>query len=266
MNKIFSDLQINWLKKNIPGQLYSKTIADFNKEFNTDLLTYSRLSSFTSTYGVKSRKINKYEKKHIDFIKKNVPGNTDKEVAILFNNEFDIKINDGIVSNFKTKYGWSNGLISSTRFKKGKVPLNKGKTWNDFMSKEGQEKSAMTTFKKGNVPSNRREIHSSRVSKDGYIEIKLRDGSLNKNWVYKHRHIWQLAHGPVPEGHKIVFADGNKRNFQLDNLILMNNAEEVMLNKASLLNSKSAEVTRVALTFVKLKRKTISLMNQGGRR
>jgi hypothetical protein len=37
--------------------------------------------------------------------------------------------------------------------------------------------------------------------------------------------IWEEFHGPVPPGHQVIFLDGNKRNFDLQNLACMTSAE-----------------------------------------
>lgn len=43
----------------------------------------------------------------------------------------------------------------------------------------------------------------------------------NDNFVLKHRFLWETANGPIPKGHKVIFADGDKTNITLDNLIMV---------------------------------------------
>ena len=95
--------------------------------------------------------------------------------------------------------------------KNGRIPANKGKK--GCMTQEQYEKCKHTMFKKGNVPSNRRIIGSERVGKDGYILIKVQDGKLKRNWMPKHRYLYEQEYGKIPEGYKLIFADGNKLNF-----------------------------------------------------
>jgi len=63
--------------------------------------------------------------------------------------------------------------------------------------------------------------------KDGYLYVKVADNPIPKkfttkqirsNWVVKHRLVWEAAYGKIPEGKLIVFLDGNRSNFDLDNL------------------------------------------------
>ena len=74
-------------------------------------------------------------------------------------------------------------------------------------------------FKKGDIPSNKKPIGSERIIKDGYTEIKVAEP--NKWESPKHRVIWEKVNGKISKGYALVFADGNKQNFGLDNLILV---------------------------------------------
>lgn len=67
----------------------------------------------------------------------------------------------------------------------------------------------------------------SETFKGGYWWIKYNDKPLPKkyttqdryaNWKMKHRYIWEKYHGDIPEGCKVIFLDGDRNNFSLDNL------------------------------------------------
>ncbi len=67
-------------------------------------------------------------------------------------------------------------------------------------------------------------IGTERASKDGYIVIKVRaeaDVAMSKdNWMLKHVWVWEQANGrKLPDGHMVMFADKDKRNFDPDNLV-----------------------------------------------
>ena len=102
-----------------------------------------------------------------------------------------------------------------TTFKKGSIPANKGKKWNDFMSKEGQERSRSTCFKKGHVPANKKSVGHKRKSVDGYWEVKIAEPNVFKAI---HRILWEQHYGPIPKGMQITFIDGNKDNVVIENL------------------------------------------------
>ncbi|MDR0639231.1 MAG: HNH endonuclease [Spirochaetaceae bacterium] len=54
-------------------------------------------------------------------------------------------------------------------------------------------------------------------------------------WKKKHIAIWEAANGPVPQGHVVIFADGNKSNFDLDNLLLVSRQEFMIMNHLKLI-------------------------------
>ncbi len=92
-------------------------------------------------------------------------------------------------------------LGMGTRFKPGNQPWTQGR--------KGIRQSPRTEFKPGSRPWNYAPVGSFRVSKDGYLQIKLTDtGYPPKDWVMYHRHVWQQAHGPIPDGYIVAFLPG----------------------------------------------------------
>ena len=91
----------------------------------------------------------------------------------------------------------------SGQFKKGLIPHNKGKKLSDAT----KAKLAKTMFKSGNRPHNALPVCAESEDKYGYLMVKIAEPS---EWKLKHH----VAYGePVPTGHKVIFIDGNKRNF-----------------------------------------------------
>lgn len=66
-------------------------------------------------------------------------------------------------------------------------------------------------------------IGTERVSKDGYVVIKVRHEATvpmsKDNWMLKHVWLYEQAYGELPDGHVVYFADGDRRNFDIDNLV-----------------------------------------------
>lgn len=188
-----------------------------------------------------------YSQLEDQYLIENVKGITLKELTDKFNKQFNLNMSESSIANRKVKLGIQSGIVGG-RFQKGQKSWNKGKK----MSPSQYKKSAPTMFKKGNVPANRRPIGSERVdNRDGSILIKVQDGHLQKNWMSKSRYIYEQAHGKIPEGHKVIFADGNNRNFDLNNLILVSNAEELIMNKRKLF-SENAEHTKTGAIIAKV--------------
>ncbi|MDR3173379.1 MAG: HNH endonuclease [Treponema sp.] len=65
-----------------------------------------------------------------------------------------------------------------------------------------------------------------------YIYVKTARPNV---WKMKHLVIWEAAHGPVPEGHRVIFADRDKTNFALENLILVTKGELAVMNRFGLI-------------------------------
>lgn len=119
------------------------------------------------------------------------------------------------------------------RFVKGQVSHNTGRKMTEWMSAEKIERTKATRFNKGNIPQNRVPIGYERITKDGYIEVKVADGKKNDNFELKQRLVWQEHNGPIPEGCIIEFVDGDKRNFNINNLRCVTRVENLDANRYS---------------------------------
>lgn len=157
----------------------------------------------------------------------------------LFNNNFE-KITLNQLELLLHRYKIPFKKLPSYTFKKGHTPWNKGK-------KTGIRPPNL--FKKGNVTWNTRELYSERIDRDGYTYIKLIN---KKKWKLKHRWIWEQKYGEIPADHVIIFADGNKKNFNIENLILVSRKELAVLNKNNLIKN-DIELTNVGVTIAKVK-------------
>ena len=115
-----------------------------------------------------------------------------------------------------------------------------------------------TRFKKGNVPWCTRELYSERIDKDGYILIKIAEPN---KWVGKHRWVYEQEHGAIPANSVIIFADGDKNNLDIDNLICVTRNELKVLNKYKLISS-FPELTKTGLNVAKLKIKLAELRKE----
>lgn len=188
-------------------------------------------------------------KEQENFLLNHYLGITNKELTYFINNKFGTNFSVKQIKGYKQRRHLNSGLTGY--FEKGHESFNKGKKWDDYLSKESQQRCSKTCFKKGNVPFNHRPVNSERINIDGYCEIKIKEPNV---WVLKHRYIYENEKGKIPKGYKVIFADGNKRNFNIDNLILVSNKVELIMNRSKLIY-KNKELTKVGVNIAKLKSK-----------
>jgi len=179
------------------------------------------------------------------FIRESYKAHGRKTVIALFAERFGVSLT---VPQFKcvvTNYG----LQQRTRrggFQKGNVPPHKGRKGISFPG------SVATQFSCGNtarcLPLGAEKVRTHTAGQS-YVLVKV--GQPNK-WALKHRLIWEEANGrKVPEGYRVLFADGNTRNFAPENLILVS-PEQVAIMTAKELHFRNGGLTRIGATLAAL--------------
>jgi hypothetical protein len=92
-----------------------------------------------------------------------------------------------------------------TRIQPGQEPWNKG-----LPGSTGHHPNTRATqFKPGTMPHTWKPIGSYRVI-EGQVQVKVNDlpGPSAVRWHPVSRVVWEAAHGPIPDGHKVVFKPG----------------------------------------------------------
>ena len=243
----YTEEQKQFIKEISPGRYNDEITELFNKKLGTNI-TVSQIRNFKANHKIRSGvkrsrgQTRLFTKEQHDFIVKHVKGRGNQELADLINEKFGLSITRRQIATYKKNRGLSSGLDG--RFEKGHKPWNKGLKG---LSLGGQE----TWFKKGNKPLNYRPVGSERINVDGYTEIKVADPN---KWRLKHNVIWEKEHGPIPKGHAIIFADGNRQNFDLDNLLLVSRRQLAILNKRGLIKD-NADLTKVGVKIAELQLK-----------
>ena len=187
--------------------------------------------------------MHKFTEEQIEYIKKVASGKYAAEITKLVNKKFNLKLKVSQIKTCKINQLIRSGIES--RFTKGHIPANKGKKG---MSPEQYEKCKPTMFKKGQAPQNHKPVGSERIDRDGYVLVKVAEPN---KWKLKHRILWEQANGPIPEKHRLVFADGNRQNICLENLILVSYAESLIMSQRNLFK-ENASHTKVGANIAKL--------------
>lgn len=180
-----------------------------------------------------------------------IPGHSESQINDEFYARFGIRMSKSQIKNFKSQYGVKSGTHGG-RFSKGLPAWNKGIKVN----KSVYEKMRPTMFKTGRMPPNYRPPGSERVNVDGYTEIKVSDPN---RWVLKQRKVWEEHYKvKLTKNDVIIFLDGNKQNFDIDNLYRLTRAELVRYNQDHLYTNNhdiSLAAANIARIKARLKRK-----------
>lgn len=132
-------------------------------------------------------------------------------------------------------------------FPKGNPPHNKGVP----MSEDVRKKVSRTWFKKGDLPHNTKKISvfSDRKDKNGTLYRHIKIG--HSKWIPYHRYVWEQEYGKIPPKHNIIFLNGDKFDFRLENLKMLSNTELMSMNT---IRRYPKAVAQLLLLNAKLKR------------
>ncbi|MBR3974378.1 MAG: HNH endonuclease [Clostridia bacterium] len=243
-----------FVKENVAGRTSKELAAMVSEHFGIEM-TESRIKAYKSNYKLKSgtpkgtpkgQASALYPQPVIDFIKANYKGTGHQKMAELVNEKFGTVYTKEQIKSFYHNRHLNSGLTG--RFEKGHIPANKG-THPPTVGRMSE-----TQFKKGHLPHNTKPIGYERISKDGYIEVKVKmrpsGPDCNDNFVSKHRLVWEQTYGPIPEGQKIMFLDGDKLNCDITNLTLVSEEELLEVNRQKLI-CKNADLTQTGLLIAK---------------
>ena len=174
-----------------------------------------------------------------------IPGHTEFEIMDAFYAEFGIMLNRSKIKNFKARFGVQSGTKGG-RFSKGHKSWNKGQKAN----KATYDALKQTMFHKGNVPHNYKPIGYEQIRDDGYVAVKVAEPN---KWMLKQRKVWEDHYGEkLTRNDAIIFLDGNKLNFDINNLCKLTRAELVRYNQDHLYTD-NPEVSLVAANIARIK-------------
>lgn len=187
-----------------------------------------------------------WTEEEIEFIREKYPYHTNQEIVEMITEKFGFKTSRDQLLNLRKKHKMPHKkILNSGCFKKGLIPHNKGKK----MREETREKLSKTWFQKGNLPHTYKPVGSTRISRDGYKYIKIADPN---EWELYHRYLWEKAHEEkVKSDEVVIFADKDKSNFAIDNLIKIKRVNLLYLNRKDLI-FEDKDLTKVAVNISRL--------------
>lgn len=180
-----------------------------------------------------------FPKHVVEFIQENHEGISTKEMAKILNETFGLSLTHQQVITFYKSHKIRTG--NDTRFQKGHESWLKGK-------KGIPSYSYKTTFKPGMRAHNYMPVGTVSKNTDGYWRQKVADPA---EWKFCHLLEWEKHNGPVPKGNMVIFLDGNRDHYTIDNLAMITLGENGIMNKKGL-RFEDAEYTQAAVNAVKL--------------
>ena len=249
----------NFLAEYIPGHHDEETLQELAERFPYYLMTESQLRSWKKNHHIKNGLVyhggggNQFPKEYLRFVQENAAGISNKELLEKFTERFGPVLTLRQLKTFKKNHHIDSGLTGQVV--KGQVSWNKGKKWDDFMSKESQERSRTRQYGKGHRPHNAVPIGTEIIDADGYHKRKV--GEPNK-WKFMHRMIYEENYGPVPKNSCVIFLDGNKDNLDPENLKTIPRSTLVRLNQNKLI-FEDGNLTESAIAMTELNKKIIEM-------
>jgi len=251
MSRRYTEEQKAWLASYIPGHHHADTAKAFTERWPDTPMTAMQVKAWSSNHHVPCGRHfdghpSKYSEELQAFIRDNCKGRGNRELYEMVCDKFGPVMTFRKMKAYKKNHKLSSGLTGA--YPKGNVPENKGKTWDEFMPKDAQERCRKTCFRKGNVPHNHLPVGTVVKTTDGYMARKIGEPH---EWEYIHRATWEKHNGPIPEGMCVTFKDGNTENCDIDNLMLISRAENARLNQQHL-RYEEPELTETGLLIARV--------------
>lgn len=231
----YTDEMIEWLAKHHNTVKLEDLVKMFNETFNTDYTKSAIWHKIDRAKNIKYNRTREYvprlnwTKELVTYLKENYDHYSYNDLSNIMNKKFNIKTTTSSIEHKVYRLGLKKS-------EKGIAKSRDNKTISKFW------------FKKGHIPWHKKQLGYERVQPGGWTWVKVAEPDV---FEAKHRVVWEKANGPIPKDKCIIFLDGNRGNFNLDNLKLINRSELVILNKMGL-ERHDAEITKTSLHIVRL--------------
>lgn len=170
--------------------------------------------------------MDRYTREQHDFIVSIAHGKKYREIADIYNKKYGTNKSRQAILSYCHKHNISNGITSKgTQFKKGH-----GALWNQ------------------------KRLGYERYNKFNDVLVKVRNhGESHVMWRLKKELIWEKYYGKKPKNYKVMSLNGNKEDFNIENLMLCTTAEYMTLSKKNYITTDRT-LTLSALYYIRLRR------------
>lgn len=223
-----------WLKNHYNAFRIDELVQQFNITFNVDFTksaVWHKLNRIIDGGIVRDEHKmitrTKWTSEMIEWLKHHYEDDSYNRLAIKINKTFNVKVTGSSIEHKINRLG----------LKKSKESIKRNIIPN------------MGCFKKGFTPITKKPLGYERIHPDGYTWVKVAEPDIFRA---KQRVVYEQHHGPIPKNHKVTFADGDRSNFDINNLILVNNAEFGILNLKKLRFKGNIDATKCGVTIAKI--------------
>lgn len=251
--------QINYLLS--LGGLPRKEMAEkFNSRFGTNMKA-DTLANLCKRHGGQGGAKNYFTVEEDAWLAENRPQMFAKELEDEFFKVFGKRrTGNSLVCRCK-KLGFH--CEDDGRFKKGHPSWHSGMSIDEYKSHYTDESFAKGKFKKGERSAAYRYDVGDEVIRDDYIYVKISDDPQippKKQWKSKQRFIYEQHYGELPDGYQVIFLDGDRENFDIDNLAAITDSERMTLTALNWYGK--GEITKTGIAYAKLKNAIKEVKNE----
>lgn len=166
-----------------------------------------------------------YTQEQHDYIVSVAYGNKYREIADMFNEKYGTNKSVQAIAIYCRKHKINNGITSE-----------------------------LTSFKKGHKSNwDGRELGSEKYNNFDDVLVKVQYHGANREiWRLKKELVWEKHYGKKPKHYMVLSLNGNKEDFNIENLMLCTTAEHMTLYKRDYISSNRA-LTLSALYYIRLR-------------
>ena len=229
---------------NSKGNTTKELVNLVNEKFGLQF-TVAKMRSYKGNYNLRSdtprgrRKgcmTSSFPKKINDFILENHKGCGPTLMTALLNETFGTSYEYSQIKWYYKRHKLQSGVT-------GALPK-------DYLdSKENMLKYCVSVSGEGIDQAGYLSIGTERIDSHGYVEVKI--SSFPSKWKGKHHLVWEAHNGPIPDGNVVIFADRNKFNISIDNLILLSKRQMFIMSRNKLFQP-DADLTKTGVAVAKV--------------
>lgn len=212
-----------------------------------------------------------YSEQMLEFLRQNVDGMSMRELAERFNEKFGTDVGRKAIIACVNRRGWGNGRSHQSNvfpeearqfmadYCQGNRPREMQRLLREAFGREWSVEQIRAYYRKHGLKcgvAGRYMPVGALVFRPGewYYEKVAEGPDSNANWRSKHVLVWEAAHGPVPEGHMVIFLNGDRRDYALENLALCSWEVGMEVNRRGL-RFADPEATRAGLLIAQISQK-----------